>query len=127
MGYHIDEFGYDSTYEKPVAGVAISRREVLKRRIASHDRSAAKAMEELDRLESMPEEPTNDPNIIYFEKSFYTSEKKYTYVAVKAGDGLWYSSGPKAPKGYTWEELWEFMSKGVDEVWIVTDLELLSG
>jgi hypothetical protein len=138
MGYHFDQLGYDQVVEDNYENVkrGLTRREILKNRIAAHDRSAEKAARELERLESMPDEPTNEPAILYFEKVFGDGSgsphskrhgKRYTYVAVKAGDGKWYTSGPRSPKGYTWEELCEFLNTGVDEVWLVSELIPLEG
>jgi hypothetical protein len=108
------------------------RRERLVDSIEFHTHAALARMKELERLDSIPEEPDNDPAILYFEKRFANGGtdrrvKAYTYVAVKAGDGKWYTSGPRSPKGYTWEELWEFLSTGVDEVWLVSELIPLEG
>lgn len=43
--------------------------------------------------------------VIYFVHQFKGSPKKYQYAALKCEDGLWYTTGPKSPKGYTWHEL----------------------
>lgn len=74
---------------------------------------AQQAQDRIDFLASLPDEPTTiDPDgalVIWFEKKFPTGGKWYTYAAVKASDGLWYSTGPRAPKGYAWEQLVEWM------------------
>lgn len=37
--------------------------------------------------------------------------RTYSYAAVRAG-GLWYTTGPKAPKGFEWEELIDWLDSG---------------
>lgn len=103
----------------PTAGTLEHRRSTLARRISRLEA-------EIARLESLPEEPEADPAIVYFRKDF--GGKDYDYAAVRAGDGLWYTTGPKSPKGYTWESLVGFIyPDGADpaevEVWVVSDLE----
>lgn len=44
-----------------------------------------------------------DGTIIKFRKRFGNSTW-YRYAAIKA-KGLWYTTGPRSPKGYTWDEL----------------------
>jgi hypothetical protein len=122
MGFHFDQLGYDgdsvATHRK-----SSPRREHLTNSIDFHTQQAMKSMEQLRKLENMSDEPDNNPAILYFEKWFPAS-RKYSYAAIKAGS-KWYLTG-KNTKAYTWEELWEFLSTGVDEVWLVTDLELLN-
>ena len=60
--------------------------------------------------------------IIYFKKRFQEGGQVYSYAVIYAG-GLWYSTGPRAPKGYTWPEMVDFLSSGVSEIWLVTELE----
>ena len=44
-----------------------------------------------------------DGTIIKFRKRFGNSTW-YRYATIKA-KGLWYTTGPRSPKGYTWDEL----------------------
>lgn len=81
---------------------------------------------ELARLESLPVEPIVDngePSVIWFEKSF-VGPKTYTYAAVLAGDGLWYATGPSAPRGLTWSNLVEWI--GETTIWWATSYEALT-
>lgn len=70
---------------------------------------------ELARLNSLPTEPdgTDGANVVWWEMVFANSGgyRTYTYAAVKAGDGLWYTTGPRAPKGFTWDELVDWISR----------------
>lgn len=50
------------------------------------------------------EDTYDDGTVIKFVKSFVKGGKEYSYAAIKV-DGLWYTTGPKVPKGYTWDEL----------------------
>jgi len=43
----------------------------------------------------------------------------YSYAAVRV-NGLWYTTGPKSPKGYRWEDLLAWMDSGD---YPVTDLQ----
>src|SRR4051812_36954809 len=63
-------------------------------------------------------DPFEDGTLLRFDKRF--GSKSYSYAAIRT-DGLWYSTGPKAPKGFTWAEMVEFWVDGVDEVWIVSE------
>lgn len=100
-----------------------TRRETLQAQI---DR----AYDELGKLDAQPVEPDRDEvNLVWFEKSFGTYSRVYTYAAVKADDGLWYTTGPRSPKGYTWEELMDWLSQDgpFPVLWEVTDLEQIGG
>lgn len=91
----------------PTLEPILSRRAIVRTRIAELEG-------ELAYLASLPEEPrvegdeTGEANVIWFEKTFSTPTV-YTYAAVRAGDGLWYTSGPRAPKGYSWDRLIEWI------------------
>jgi len=86
---------------------------------------------ELDNILRFGEDDWPNGTILYFEKRFNTHGRLYSYTALKCKVGdynplegrAWYTSGPKAPGPYTWEQLSEFMSQGVDKVWFVTALE----
>jgi hypothetical protein len=97
-------------------------------RIRSAERTIERAQRKIDRLLSLPEEPTtDDPDgalVVWFEHKFNRTSKSYTYAAVKAGDGLWYTTGPSSPKGYTWDELvdWHENEENVTKtMWVATE------
>ncbi len=48
-------------------------------------------------------EPKKNGSVIRWRMRFQKGGVKYTYAAIKAG--LWYTTGPNSPKGYTWDEL----------------------
>lgn len=64
--------------------------------------------EELARLEDRPEEPPPG-SVIRFNMQFNGYGTVYDYAALHAGDGKWYTTGPRSPKGYTWDELLDWM------------------
>ncbi len=63
----------------------------------------------LERIESMPREPQPDDNgfppIVYFNRTFTAGGRGYDYAAIRTPDGRWNTTGPKAPKSYSWAEL----------------------
>jgi hypothetical protein len=59
-------------------------------------------------LESLPEDIFENGNIISFTKHFAGTSTEYSYAAIKAR-GLWYTTGPKSPKAYTWTDLIEWL------------------
>jgi hypothetical protein len=73
-------------------------------------------------------------NIIHWEMSFqYHGNTKlknptgrvYQYAAIKA-DSLWFTTGPKSPKAYTWDELTTWFEKNkVEQLWFVTEMNLV--
>lgn len=78
-------------------------------------RQAAEVQAKIDYLESLPKEPVWDddkPNVIYFQKQFSEGGRFFDYAAIKAGDGLWYTTGPRTPKGFTWQALIEWIDEG---------------
>lgn len=78
------------------------------RRIKELKRQQEALAEEQRFLETLPDEPHSQNDVtpvVYWEKQFAGGGKTYQYVAIKCRDGLWYTSGPKAPKGYIWGEL----------------------
>lgn len=98
-----------------------SKREQLERRLERHRREAEILEARVAELEALPEEPQvedGEPNVIWFTKVFQNGHREFTYAAVKAGDGLWYTTGPNVPKGFSWESLIEWIYNGESaEVW----------
>jgi hypothetical protein len=88
-----------------------------------------RAQAELDRLDALPDEPAGgDVLVIWFTKRFPGGDKDYTYAAVKAENGLWYTTGPRNPKGRTWADLvdWIYEPGAFSNVWVVTEVEPLT-
>jgi hypothetical protein len=56
--------------------------------------------------------------VIRFRKQFKPDGKLYAYAAIKCEDG-WYTSGPRTPKGYSWDELVAWLVSAVP----VTNIE----
>lgn len=100
------------------------------RKLAQEEAIIARAQARIDRLASLPDEPTtDDPDgalVVWFTHQFNERSKRYTYAAVKAGDGLWYTTGPASPKGYTWDQLidWHLNEINADAtMWVATEWE----
>lgn len=101
-----------------------SKREQLEAKMARHRREAERLEAKVAELEALPGEPEVDegePNVIWFTKVWQNGTREYTYAAAKAGDGLWYTTGPNTPKGYTWDQLIEWVHDGAScEIWHAT-------
>jgi hypothetical protein len=97
---------------------------VAKGRISDLELRIAQLKKELKRLKDRPNEPTENGNIISFHKQFSGGGTVYSYAAIKAA-GLWYTTGPKSPKGYSWDELLDFI--GDNEIYLVTSATPLVG
>lgn len=86
--------------------------------------------EQIAYLERLPAEPVVDegePNVIHFVKTF-DGAGSYIYAAVQA-EGMWYTTGPRSPKAYTWEQLIQWIVLGDREIqiWHCTGYDLLNG
>lgn len=50
--------------------------------------------------------------ILTFEKRFGSSAS-YTYTSLKSNDGQWYTSGPRNPGPFSWEQILQFATSGL--------------
>lgn len=88
-------------------------------RIDQLTRAMENAQQELTRILAQPKEPESD--LIYFRKRFNAGGKQYTYAAVRTEDGLWFTTGPRTPKGFGWDELIDWiMEDDTAEIEVVT-------
>lgn len=95
----------------------------IDRRKRQAELAIERAQAELDRLYRLPDEPVVEddaPNVIYFQKRFSPNSRVYDYAAIKASDGLWYTTGPQSPKGYSWDRLIEWIYDGSDDTTVYT-------
>lgn len=100
---------------EPVLVTGNSKRAKVEAQLERHRKQAEYLEQKLAKLEALPDEPEVDdgePNVVWFTKVFQNGSKEYTYAATKAGDGLWYTTGPNSPKGYTWEKMIEWIAEG---------------
>lgn len=125
FGYNPDYMGQKHKYRPAQERIIVNNRE---RRIEQAARTMERAQAQIDRLMSLPDEPqTDDPDgalVVWFEHRFNPTAKAYTYAAVKASDGLWYTTGPASPKGYSWDELieWHLNERNVNAtMWLATE------
>jgi hypothetical protein len=78
-------------------------------------RQALLLMEQADLLDARPKQPKGirsgrkkrDPrvNVIWWRMRFKGGTRYYTYAAVQTPEGTWYTSGPRSPKDYSWDDL----------------------
>jgi hypothetical protein len=94
-----------------------SREELLQAQIDEAANIAARARLELERIGARPKEPEGENAIIRFQYQFHRGGRVYNYAAVKAG-GLWYTTGPQSPKGYTWQELSDWLAESTLEPFV---------
>lgn len=83
---------------------------------------AEQAMRQLEKYEKYGEDDYEDGAVIIFEYQFTPSGQAYSYAALKA-HGKWYTTGPRSPKAYTWEELVSWFAEASNdvEVYVVTN------
>jgi len=103
------------------------------------ERQAARLLEHAAHMREQAERfgPDDYPNgaVIVFDKVFTPGGRVYNYAAIKTIHAntsdytgrvghfeLWYTTGPKSPKGYTWDELIKWMGDGVEEIFYVTEM-----
>jgi len=125
---YLQALGYATDYRRNAMPEMMSARE---RKIAAAKRRIEKEQERIDYLSSLPDEPTPDPdgaNVIWFRKRFTPGGTDYTYAAVQTPEGTWYTTGPRTPKAYTWEDLveWIFDDNPDAQVWVAATWEPLS-
>lgn len=92
-----------------------SKRSKVEAQLERHRKQTEYYEAKLARLEALPGEPEvedGEPNVVWFTKVFQNGSVEYTYAATKASNGLWYTTGPSSPKGYTWEALVEWIADG---------------
>ena len=75
--------------------------------------------DEIEKRERFPEDNFKEGTVIKYRKRFTPGGINYRYAAIKV-NGLWFTTGPRSPKGYTWDELTEWMDDGVQKIRVAT-------
>ena len=99
--------------------MALSAADIIARRIA-------RLQEQLDYLESLPEDDFDNGAVISFTKKF-RGNVEYTYVALKAGN-RWWLSGTRQAGVHSWDELIRFIAHDeieMPDIFYVTEWETL--
>lgn len=97
----------------------------LQARINTHIRQLDELTAQLSAAETFGPDVYTDGAVITFIKQFQEDGVAYHYAMIKAR-GLWYSTGPKAPKAYAWEDMVVWLTSGpvpTTELWYATDFE----
>jgi hypothetical protein len=94
------------------------------------ERTMERAMARIEQIANRPDEPMGNPEdgiVVFFQRTFGGVGTVYTYAMVKAGDGKWYTTGPRSPKGYTWDEVLDWLEDDlVGDLWIATEFGALA-
>lgn len=125
---------------RDIYGEGVMMTETSAERLEAQARRLLEYAQEIrDEKARFGEDNFEDGTIIQFDKVFPRGTRVYKYAAIKTihfedkyGNNqepveLWYTTGPMSPKGYTWEELTQWMGKDVKEIWVVTQLEQIVG
>ena len=67
-------------------------------------KALAEALAEEERIEQKFGGDQEDGAVIAFKVRFFKGGVNYDHAALRS-QGLWYTTGPKSPKGFTWQEL----------------------
>jgi hypothetical protein len=86
--------------------------ETLDRALEMLSNQEARIQMQMDRLAQLPEDDFGNGAVITFQKQFREGGRIYDYAAIKAA-GLWYSTGPLAPKGFTWDALMAWLIRDI--------------
>lgn len=80
---------------------SLARLEAQRQATLDHAADLALRIQEIKRY---GEDDYEDGNVILFERQFQPGGRVYSYAAIKS-EGLWYTTGPRSPKGFRWDEL----------------------
>lgn len=84
------------------------------------------AMSELAKLDRFPDEdPFDDGTVISFVKQFVPGGTEYEYAALRCNNGQWFTTGPRKVSYAPWSELVDFLSEGVEDIYVVTEWSLV--
>lgn len=103
------------------------RAQALQARINSHLKQVENLQLQLEASSQFGPDVYTEGAVIIFVKRFAIGGIAYQYAMIKAR-GLWYSTGPKAPKAYTWDDMVVWLTSGpvpTTELWYATDFELV--
>lgn len=78
--------------------------DVIERQLAVLANALAAALEAEAAIEAKYGKDQEDGTVIAWKMRFGRGGTKYTYAAIRV-NGLWFTTGPRSPKGYTWAEL----------------------
>lgn len=84
--------------------MTIKQSDAIERQIVVLTEALIEAREREDTLEAKYGTDQEDGTVIRFKIRFLKGGTKYSYAAIRA-NGLWFTTGPRSPKGYTWAEL----------------------
>jgi len=85
-----------------------------------------KALDMLSKFEDMGEDDYEVGAVIQFDKRFAPGGRLYSYAAIKCENNLWYTTSATKNAGpFTWEQMANFLSEGVDEIWCVDTFKLV--
>jgi hypothetical protein len=75
-------------------------------------------------IEAIPDlSQFEDDTVLFFKMRFQPEGKLYTYLALKC-IGLWYTTGPRSPKGYSNEQFRAWLAGNyITELWIDVEWE----
>jgi hypothetical protein len=66
-------------------------------------------------------DPCEDGDVIWFEKTFSGDETAYTYAAIRANNGSWFTTASRTPNVFrSWSELCQWMGSRVGKVYKMT-------
>lgn len=100
------------------------RENAIVTRIEDYQRRIAQLEVQLDAVERFGDDDDYEVGcVLTFGKQFRPGGLVYSYAALKTPVG-WYVTG-KNTTGWGWATLVEFMTEGVDEVLMVTEVEAL--
>ena len=71
-------------------------------------KALAEALAEEERTREKFGDDQEDGAVIAFKVRFSKRGVNYDHAALRSG-GLWYTTGPRSPKGFTWSELTEWL------------------
>jgi hypothetical protein len=92
----------------------MDKRTRLTRQIQFHDNKVRELEQQLERLSNFPSEEQilGHGDVIEFEYSFRDNDRRYSYAAIHIAGRGWYTTGPEAPKAFSWDELVAWWDRG---------------
>jgi hypothetical protein len=87
--------------------------------MAAEERARVARIAELGQDSDYP-----DGTVLAWDQHWVNSATVYSYAAIKANN-LWYTTGPRSPKAYTWDQLvyWMLTGEQPNGIWMVTAFE----